>query len=54
MEFEGREVDGLYYGLEDSVLSYPVALQDALRDVIRDLADKAPARVKRFLNTPES
>ena len=54
MEFEGREVDGLYYGLEDSVRSYPVALQDALRDVIRDLADKAPARVKRFLSTPES
>ena len=48
MEFEGRELDGPYYGLEDSVISYPVALQDALRPAISDLAEKAPTRLKNF------
>jgi len=46
MEFKGAELDGPYYGLEDSVQSYPVALQDALRPAIRDLADKSKTRIK--------
>lgn len=46
MKFEGAELDGTYYGLEDSVRSYPVALQDALRPAISDLADKATTRIK--------
>ena len=45
MEFRGAEIDGPYYGLEDSVQSYPVALQDALRPAIRDLAEKSKARL---------
>jgi hypothetical protein len=47
MEFRGSEVDGTYYGLENSVQSYPVALQDALRPAIRDLAAKAKTRMGR-------
>jgi len=47
MEFRGAEIDGTYYGLGDSVKSYPVALQDALRPAIRDLAEKVSARIKR-------
>lgn len=54
MKFEGRELDGPYYGLEDSVQSYPMALQDALGAAVRDLAEKAPARTKRFVSTPAS
>ncbi len=46
MEFRGSEIDGVYYGLGDSVQSYPVALQDALRPAIRDLAEKAKARLE--------
>jgi len=45
MEFRGDEIDGMYYGLEHSVQSYPVALQSALRPAIHDLADKAKARL---------
>ena len=45
MKFRGSEIDGTYYGLGDSVQSYPVALQDALRPAIRDLADKAKTRL---------
>lgn len=45
MEFRGGEVDGTYYGLGDSVQSYPLALQDALRPAIRDLAEKAKSRL---------
>lgn len=45
MEFRGEEIDGTYYGLEDSVQSYPMALQDALRPAIHDLADKSKTRI---------
>ena len=41
MNFQGAGVDGAYYGLEDSVRSYPVALQNALRSAINDLAKKS-------------
>ena len=44
-QFRGSEVDGTYYGLGTSVQSYPVALQDALRPAIRDLAAKAKTRM---------
>ena len=41
MDFQGTGTDGMYYGLKDSVQSYPVALQDALRLAIKDLAAKS-------------
>ena len=41
MDFQGTGTDGMYYGLKDSVQSYPVALQDALRSAIKDLAAKS-------------
>ena len=47
MEFEARETDTLYYGLEDSVTNYPRALQEGLRLALEDLVEKAPARLKR-------
>ncbi len=45
MKFQGAVNDGVYYGLEESVHSYPVALQDALRPAIHDLADKSKTRI---------
>lgn len=45
MNFQGAGIDGVYYGLEDSVRSYPVALQDALRSAIKDLAKKSKIRI---------
>lgn len=45
MKFNGAVNDGVYYGLEESVQSYPVALQDALRPAIKDLAEKSKLRV---------
>lgn len=47
MEFEARERDGLYQGLEDSVMNYPKGLQEALRSATKDLVEKAPERLKR-------
>ncbi len=47
MKFQGAVNDGVYYGLEESVQSYPVALQDALRPAINDLADKSKTRIIR-------
>lgn len=47
MEFEEQAVDGLYYGLEDSVMNYPKALQDGVRLAINDLVAKVPTRLKR-------
>lgn len=47
MEFEARVVDGLYYGLEDSTMNYPKALQEGLRPAIRDLVEKVPTRLQR-------
>ncbi len=48
MSFEGKQLDGPYYGLEDAVESYPEALQEALRPAIADLvglADQDPRRL---------
>lgn len=49
MEFEGKQVDGAYYRLEDPVLSFPAAVQDALQLAIEDLvrlADEQPETVR--------
>ena len=46
MEFEAKETDSLYRGLEDSVTNYPRGLQEGLRLAIEDLVKKAPARLK--------
>ena len=46
MEFEAKETDSLYRGLEDSVTNYPRGLQEGLRLAIEDLVEKAPARLK--------
>ena len=45
MEFQGGGTDGPYYGLENSVQSYPVALQAALRPALKDLAERSKARI---------
>ena len=47
MEFEARETDSLYSGLEDSVTNYPRALQEGLQLALKDLVAKVPARLKR-------
>ena len=47
MEFEAKETESLYRGLEDSVMNYPKGLQDALRLATKDLVEKAPERLKR-------
>jgi hypothetical protein len=41
MDFEGRQLDGPYYGLENAVESYPEALQEALKPAIADLVELA-------------
>jgi len=46
MEFEAKETDSLYRGLEDSVMNYPRGLQEGLRLAIKDLVKKAPTRLK--------
>ncbi|MDT7042034.1 hypothetical protein [Candidatus Nitronereus thalassa] len=45
MKFQGAVNDGVYYGLEESVQSYPVALQDSFRPAIIDLAEKSKTRI---------
>ncbi len=48
MDFEGKQLDGPYYGLETAVESYPLALQEALKPAIADLvglASKDPNRL---------
>ena len=50
MEFEGKQLDGPYYGLKDAVMSYPFALQESLRPAIADLvnlANEHPERLQR-------
>lgn len=37
MDFEGKQLDSPYYGLEAAVESYPLALQEALKPAIADL-----------------
>lgn len=46
LEFEAKEVDSLYRGLEDSVTNYPRGLQEGLQIAIEDLVEKAPSRLK--------
>lgn len=41
MEFEGKQLDGPYYGLENAVESYPKALQEAMKPAIADLVGLA-------------
>jgi hypothetical protein len=48
MEFEGKQLDGPYYGLENAVESYPEAMQEALKPAIADLiglANEDPNRL---------
>jgi hypothetical protein len=48
MDFEGKQLDSPYYGLEASVESYPLALQEALKPAITDLvglANQDPSRL---------
>lgn len=52
MEFEGKKWDSPYYNLEDAVLSYPTALQEALRPAIADLVHLAETDPERFLVHP--
>lgn len=39
MEFQAKEYDGPYYGLEEAVKRYPVALQGTLKPIIIDLIE---------------
>ncbi len=47
MGFEGQVWDGAYYGLEESVMHYPKAVQKALRPALHDLMDAMSARTQR-------
>ncbi len=44
MEFEGKEFDSPYYGLEEAVQSYPSALQDTLRPAVTNLVEISEKR----------
>lgn len=49
MDFQGKQLDGPYYGLENAVESYPEALQEALKPAIADLvvlANQDPNRLR--------
>jgi len=48
MEFEGKQLDGPYYGLKDAVQSYPEAIQDALKPAILNLTQLAVKHPDRF------
>lgn len=39
MEFNGKETDGPYYGLEEAIQSYPAALQNTLRPAVANLVE---------------
>ncbi len=47
MEFEGQVWDGAYYGLEESALYYPQAVQEALRPAISELVAAMPTSAQR-------
>ncbi|MEX0830682.1 MAG: hypothetical protein WD032_10610 [Nitrospirales bacterium] len=49
MDFEGKQFDSPYYGLEDAVVSYPMALQEALKPAVADLVGLANQDPKRLL-----
>ena len=49
MDFEGKRLDGPYYGLEAAVESYPQAIQEALRPAIADLVNLANQDPQRLM-----
>ncbi len=49
MNFEGKQFDSPYYGLEDAVESYPLALQEALKPAVADLVGLANQDPNRLL-----
>ena len=49
MDFEGKQFDSPYYGLEDAVESYPLALQEALKPAVADLVGLANQDPNRLL-----
>jgi hypothetical protein len=49
MDFEGKQLDGPYYGLENAVESYPEALQEALKPAIADLVELAKQDPNRLM-----
>jgi hypothetical protein len=49
MEYEGKQLDSPYYGLENAVESYPEALQEALKPAIADLVGWANEDPKRLV-----
>lgn len=49
MEFEGKRLDGPYYGLEAAVESYPKAIQEALKPAIADLVNLANQDPQRLI-----
>jgi len=49
MDFEGRQLDGPYYGLENAVESYPEALQESLKPAIVDLVGLANQDPNRLI-----
>lgn len=49
MEFEGKQLDGPYYGLENAVESYPEAMQEALKPAMADLIGLANEDPNRLL-----
>ena len=49
MDFEGKQFDSPYYGLEDAVVSYPSALQEALKPAVADLVGLANQDPNRLL-----
>jgi hypothetical protein len=49
MDFEGKQLDSPYYGLQNAVQSYPEALQEALKPAIADLVALANQDPNRLL-----
>ena len=49
MDFEGKQFDSPYYGLEAAVESYPLALQEALKPAIADLVGLSKEDPSRLL-----
>ena len=47
MDFEWQEWDGVYYGLEESVMQYPKAVQKALRPALHDLMGALSTSARR-------
>ncbi len=47
MDFEGQVWDGAYYGLDESVIRYPQAVQEGLRPAMSDLVRAMSAHAQR-------